>query len=274
MVRRMVLWRGLDEWTAEAARVEIGDDGLRATGTQLGAHRLPYRLDYALDATGRATAGGFVTRHLRVAIAGDGWRRSIDLLRGDDGEWRCGAETEGAARRRRAGRAGPAADGRGRARPAGARLRSRLLAADEPDADPPSRALDREPGERTPTMAWVSVPDLAGARRRAALRAPGAGACPLQPAERFRRGAAARRRRSRAPVPRHRRARSDGAPARTDRRLGTAPSLPAAPASERSASRSRVVSTTYGVLDALALGSPGKVDAETAARRSKKANHP
>jgi len=159
MVRRMIIWRGLDEWTAESARVEIGDDGLRATGTQLGAYRLPYRLDYALDATGRDDSGGFVTRHLRVAIAGDGWRRSIDLLRGDDGTWRCGAEEEGA--------------------PAGVDLAPPGLAAEETaalgaaalDCDlafspltnlmPIRRhALDREPGERTLTMAWVLVPDL------------------------------------------------------------------------------------------------------------------
>ncbi len=161
MVRRMILWRGLDEWTAEAARVEIGSDGLRATGTQLGAHRLPYRLDYALDATGQATTGGFVTRHLRVAIAGDGWRRSIDLLRSDDGEWRCEAETDGA----------PDADGPDLPAPG--------LPADETAALGPAaldcdlafspltnlmpirrHSLDREPGDQALTMAWVSVPDL------------------------------------------------------------------------------------------------------------------
>jgi hypothetical protein len=151
MVRRMVLWRGLDEWTAESARVEIGDDGVRATGTQLGAFQLPYRLDYALDATGP----GFVTRHLRVAAAGEGWRRSIDLLRGEDGGWRCSADAEGTAALAPPGL------------PEGAPLDGRTLDCDLglcplTNLMPVRRhALDREAGEQVFTMAWVSVPDLA-----------------------------------------------------------------------------------------------------------------
>ncbi|MDO8185500.1 putative glycolipid-binding domain-containing protein [Conexibacter sp. JD483] len=185
MVRRMILWRGLDEWTAEAARVEIGDDGLRATGTQLGAHRLPYRLDYALDATGRAPAGGFVTRHLRVAIAGDGWRRSIDLLRGDDGAWQCGAEAEGEpavelpAPRLPDGESPLSAPGLPDGESAGGALPAPGLPPAAAAALGPAaldcdlafspltnlmpirrHRLDREPGERAFTMAWVSVPDL------------------------------------------------------------------------------------------------------------------
>jgi hypothetical protein len=158
MVRRMVLWRGLDEWSAESARVEIGDDGLRATGTQLGAHQLPYRLDYALDATGIGASGGFVTRHLRVAVTGDGWRRSIDLLRSDDGEWRCGAEAEGTPGAGELAMPGLSPD-------AAAALSSALdcdLAFSPLTNLMPIRrhALHREPGEQALTMAWVSVPDL------------------------------------------------------------------------------------------------------------------
>lgn len=151
MVRRMVLWRGLEEWTAESARIEIGDDGLRATGTQLGGFQVPYRLDYALDATGP----GFVTRHLRVAAAGEGWRRSIDLLRGEDGSWRCSAEAEGTVALATPGL------------PADAPLDTATLDCDLglcplTNLMPVRRhALDREPGERDFTMAWVSVPDLA-----------------------------------------------------------------------------------------------------------------
>jgi hypothetical protein len=149
----MVLWRGLDEWTAECARVEIGEDGVRATGTQLGACQVPYRLDYALDATGP----GFVTRHLRVAAAGEGWRRSIDLLRGDDGLWRCEAEAEGEVALAPPG-LGASAD---------APLDARTLDCDLglcplTNLMPVRRhALDREPGAHDFTMAWVSVPDLA-----------------------------------------------------------------------------------------------------------------
>jgi hypothetical protein len=152
MVRRMVLWSGLDAWTAEAARVEIGEDGVRATGTQLGDHQVPYRLDYALDATGP----GFVTRHLRVAAAGEGWRRSIDLLRGEDGTWQCATEAEGEVALSPPGLGDAAA----------------VLGPETLDCDlglcpltnlmPVRRhALATEPGAHDFTMAWVSVPDLA-----------------------------------------------------------------------------------------------------------------
>jgi hypothetical protein len=36
-VERLVLWRGVDEWRAEAAWVRIDDDRMTAHGTQLGA---------------------------------------------------------------------------------------------------------------------------------------------------------------------------------------------------------------------------------------------
>ena len=47
---RLIVWRGTDESRqalAEAAAIELFDDGLRATGTQIGAD---YRVDYELDA--------------------------------------------------------------------------------------------------------------------------------------------------------------------------------------------------------------------------------
>ncbi len=45
MIRRFVVWRGTDEWRAEAATVELLEDGLRASGTQIGAG---YRVTYEL----------------------------------------------------------------------------------------------------------------------------------------------------------------------------------------------------------------------------------
>jgi hypothetical protein len=71
---RFVVWRGLDEWRAEAAAIELLGDGLRATGTQIGAG---YRLDYELD----ATEAGFVTRRLAVRATGDGWQKELVLER-------------------------------------------------------------------------------------------------------------------------------------------------------------------------------------------------
>lgn len=149
MTRRLVLWSGLTGWTAESARVELGDGGVRATGTQLGADPVPYRLDYALDASGP----GFVTRHLRLAVAGEGWRRTLDLLRGEDGTWGAEAQVEGDV-------ALPA--------PGGALGE---LGPDTVDCDlawspltnlMPIRRhrLDEQAGAVDFTMAWVSVPDL------------------------------------------------------------------------------------------------------------------
>ena len=34
---RFLVWSGVEEWLAEAAEVHLGDDGLRASGIQLGA---------------------------------------------------------------------------------------------------------------------------------------------------------------------------------------------------------------------------------------------
>ena len=54
-MERLLIWRGLDEWRAEATHVRIDGDRLTAQGTQLGAH--PYRLDYRL-VTGAGVRGG------------------------------------------------------------------------------------------------------------------------------------------------------------------------------------------------------------------------
>ncbi len=74
MKRRLVVWRGLDEWRAEAAEVELHYGGLRARGTQIGRD---YRLEYELD----ATRDGYGTRRLHVVATGDGWRNELDLDR-------------------------------------------------------------------------------------------------------------------------------------------------------------------------------------------------
>ncbi len=102
-----------------------------------------------------------MTRHLRVDVAGDGRRRSIDLLRSDDGEWRCGAEAGGAF-----------STGGELAAPGPSPRSPATLGREGLDRDAAFAALtnlgcrsgvyalDREPGAQTPTMAWVSVPDL------------------------------------------------------------------------------------------------------------------
>jgi uncharacterized protein len=91
-MQRLLLWRGLDAWRAEAAAVDLAADGLRATGTQLGVDPLPYRLDYALDAGER-----FVTRTLQLESTGEGWKRRLRLTHDGAGGWRCEASEQGTA---------------------------------------------------------------------------------------------------------------------------------------------------------------------------------
>ena len=84
---RFLVWSGVEEWLTEAAEVDVGENGLRATGVQLGAEPAPFRVDYRLDAL-----DGFVTRELELTATAEGWRRHL-LLR-HDGSGRWGAEVD------------------------------------------------------------------------------------------------------------------------------------------------------------------------------------
>jgi hypothetical protein len=146
-MRRLLLWRGLDVWRAEVASVELTDQGVRASGTQLGVDPVPYRLDYRLDAS-----GGFVTRSLEVDATGEGWSRRLRLGRGGDGAWRC--ETGG--------------EGDARLPPAGAEVEKLRGALDCDLGFSPltnlmpvrRHSLHERQGGVDFLMAWVSVPDL------------------------------------------------------------------------------------------------------------------
>jgi hypothetical protein len=81
-VERLVIWRGLDDWRAEAAWVRIEDDRLSASGTQLGATPDPYRLDYTLR-----TGPRFVTETLDLSLVRGGALKRLRLARAADGTW-------------------------------------------------------------------------------------------------------------------------------------------------------------------------------------------
>jgi hypothetical protein len=89
MVMRLVVWRGTEEWLAEAAAVDLHEDGLSATGVQLGADPAPYRLDYRLDAS-----EGFVTRELELTATVEGTRRRLRLRHDGAGDWSAEADHE------------------------------------------------------------------------------------------------------------------------------------------------------------------------------------
>jgi hypothetical protein len=87
-VDRLVVWRGAEEWRAEAARVDLQLDRVSATGTQIGDAPSPYRVDYRLE-----TGDGFITRRLEVEAVGEGWIYELTLERDDDGAWTVNGRT-------------------------------------------------------------------------------------------------------------------------------------------------------------------------------------
>ena len=80
---RFLVWTGVEEWLTEAAGVELGDHGLRATGIQLGAEPAPFRVDYRLEAPDR-----YVTSELELTATTEGWSRHLLLTRDGSGAWR------------------------------------------------------------------------------------------------------------------------------------------------------------------------------------------
>jgi uncharacterized protein len=85
-----LLWSGVEEWLTEAAAVELGDGALSATGTQLGADPIPYRVDYRLEAP-----DDYVTRELELTATAEGWRRRLLLTHDGEGGWRAQVDDEG-----------------------------------------------------------------------------------------------------------------------------------------------------------------------------------
>jgi hypothetical protein len=84
---RALAWQGVEEWLAEHAQVDVLDDGVFATGVQLGVEPEPYRLDYLLD-----VPSGWITRRLEVEASGAGWRRSLSLEHDGRGGWTADGE--------------------------------------------------------------------------------------------------------------------------------------------------------------------------------------
>jgi hypothetical protein len=86
---RFLVWTGVEEWVTETASVALDDGGLRASGIQLGAEPVPFRVDYRLEAP------GFVTRELELTATGEGWSRHLLLRHDGSGGWRAGVDGHG-----------------------------------------------------------------------------------------------------------------------------------------------------------------------------------
>jgi hypothetical protein len=132
---RALVWSGVEEWLAEHAQVDLLDDGVLATGVQLGVEPEPYRLDYLLDVPHE-----WITRRLEIAASGAGWRRSLTLEHDGAGRW--------------------TADGERLTDVDGA-LDCDLAFSPLTNLMPVRRsALHEHAGSEDFLMAWVSVPDL------------------------------------------------------------------------------------------------------------------
>ena len=81
-MERLLIWRGLDEWRAEAAHVRVDADRLTAHGTQVGATPEAYRVDYSLR-----TGAEFVAERLELSVLADGRLRRLLIVRHPDGRW-------------------------------------------------------------------------------------------------------------------------------------------------------------------------------------------
>jgi hypothetical protein len=133
---RTLTWRGVEEWLAEHAKVELADDGLFATGVQLGVDPEGYRVDYRLE-----VPDDWITRRLEVDASGAGWRRSLVLEHDGAGAWTRNGERDATL------------DGA---------LDCDLAFSPLTNVMPIRRhALHEREGSLDFITAWVSVPDLA-----------------------------------------------------------------------------------------------------------------
>jgi uncharacterized protein len=142
-VRRFVAWRGVDEWRAESCAVELGPEGLRASGVQVAA---AYQADYELTVD-----SALVTRELSVRVRDAAGERALTLCRSGDGAWTANGERQ-------------------------PRVQGALdcdLAFSPLTNYMPARRLRGAAADHL--MAWVSLPDLEVVRSRQRYEALGEG---------------------------------------------------------------------------------------------------
>jgi uncharacterized protein len=146
VISRFVVWSGSGAWNAEAAHVRFDEDGLSASGVQLGAAPAPYRLDYRLQAPRR-----FITTKFELTAAGEGWRRRLVLSRDASGRWDAETDDDGPT---------PGGAGGGGMPDLSGALDCDLQSSPLTNTMPVLReGLDRG-GSKDFKMAWIAVPDL------------------------------------------------------------------------------------------------------------------
>ena len=90
MTTRRVAWIKDSVVGAEYAEVELGGRQLTASCVGIADSPLPYRVDYELE-----TGDRWVTNRLFVRARGDGWDRTLDLRRAENGAWTAETTSEG-----------------------------------------------------------------------------------------------------------------------------------------------------------------------------------
>ena len=143
---RLVAWMKADPPGAEAARVELTPDSLRATGVAIGSDPEPYRLDYELE-----TSSGFATCRVLVRTIGEGWSRQLELVRSPSGTWTQHSGSTGSVRLPAPG---------GDLAPVAAALDPDLGLSPLFNTMPVLRERIHEAGSAEFLMVWISVPDL------------------------------------------------------------------------------------------------------------------
>jgi hypothetical protein len=143
---RVLAWIGPDPVRVDAAQVTLGAGRLSARGTSTVAE---YVVDWLLQ-----TGAAWVTRSLSVRTRGDGWARSLELGRDDDGTW--------SALRREDGRPADRLDVGGLDNALDCDLGLCPFTNTMPVLrhDLVATARRGEPDDVELVMAWVSVPDL------------------------------------------------------------------------------------------------------------------
>ncbi len=148
MSLRSLAWEKDDPFGVEFAEVTLADDHIEAHGVAIGTSPAAYRLDYGLQ-----TLPGHVTAWLSATVRGEGWARSMRLIRAADGTW--------AAKRTESGEPpfdGPPVDDLDTLADA---LDCDLAFSPMTNAMPVRRLLAAgAPPPAEITVAWVSVPDL------------------------------------------------------------------------------------------------------------------
>lgn len=88
MTRILRSWRGIDDpHRIDSASIELDPDRMRALG---GSRTVAYATSWSLEVD-----PGWITRTLRVDVAGFGWWRRLELSRSAQGRWSAAVDTGG-----------------------------------------------------------------------------------------------------------------------------------------------------------------------------------